>query len=73
MLQASKNSTHQRILQLYPRDEPSKFFAMHNLGPLSKTNTGSKVFVMMMDRYSKLTRAIPTEKTIAKDVVRDIG
>lgn len=43
---------------------------MNILGPLSKTKTGNKLIVVMAERYSKLTCANPTKKTIVADMAR---
>lgn len=50
---------HLRILQLLSQGVPLKFVSLNLLRPLSMTKTGSKFFVVMTDRYSKLTRATP--------------
>lgn len=43
--------------------EPIDFVAMDILGPLSKTVQGNQCAVVITDKYSKLTWAIPTSKT----------
>lgn len=46
-----------------------EFVAKDILGPLSKTKSGNKYKEVMTDRYSKLTRVIPTKRKTATDVV----
>lgn len=50
----------QRQLQLFPASGPLEFVALDILGPLPKTKKENLYVVVMTDRYSKLTRDIPT-------------
>lgn len=50
-----------------------EFLAMDNLGFLSTTKTGNKFIVIMLDHYSKLTRAVQTKTTTATDVTKAFG
>lgn len=45
-----------------------EFVAIDILGPLSKTKLGNTPFVVITDRQSKLTGAIPTGKTTAAHI-----
>ena len=60
--------TKQKHLRLFPANGPLEFVAMDILGPLPKTKQGNQFVVVLTDRYSKLTRAIPTGKTTATTV-----
>lgn len=63
-----QDPTHQRQLQPYLPATPLEFVAVDILGLLPKTKTSSGFIIVMTNRCSKLTRAIPTKKTTATDV-----
>lgn len=65
-----KTSTHQRLLQQFPPENPLKLVAMDILELLSKTKIGSKYVMVVTDHFSKLTRELPTGTTAAKCVAR---
>jgi len=50
-------------LRLFPPTEPLSAVCLHLLGPLPKTAIGNRYLLVMVDRFSKLTRvvAIPRE------------
>lgn len=54
-----------RPIQVVPPSEPLDFVAMNILGQLPRTASGKQHVVVIMDRYSKLTRAISKAKTTA--------
>ena len=56
---------HQRHLKLFPAKGPLEYIAIDILGPLPRTKTGRQYVVVITDRYSKLTRAVPTAKITA--------
>lgn len=56
---------HKRPLQPFSASGPLNFVAMHILCPLSKTSQSKQYLLNLTDRYSKLTRTIPTSKTNA--------
>lgn len=57
--------THERHLHLFPPSAPLKFIAVDIQGPFPRATKGSQYVVVVPDRYSKLTRAIPIAKTSA--------
>ena len=59
---------HQKLLKLFPASGPLEFVAMDLLGPLPKTKRGNTFVLVITDRYSKLTRAIPLKATKATDI-----
>lgn len=56
-------------MRLFPAREPFAAIAMDLLGPLPKTQTGHEYLLVMCDRFTKLTRAVPLKDTTAMDVV----
>lgn len=54
----SSNTKQKRHLQLFPSTDPLEFDATDILGPLSKTAQENQYVFIIMERYSKLTRAI---------------
>lgn len=53
------------MLQLFPANCPLEIVAIEKLGPMSKTSNKNQFGPVMMDRFSKLTRIVPTSKTTA--------
>lgn len=53
---------HQWWMQLFPPKGATEFLAIDILRPLTKTNQRNRYVVVMKDRFSKLTTAIPTVK-----------
>lgn len=60
--------THQRLLQLVPPEGFLETVAVDILGLLPNTRTGNEYVVLMIDRYLKFTRAIPTTAMTKKKV-----
>lgn len=56
------HTTHQRLLQLFPFYGLSELVPMDILCPLSKTKSGGPLSVVITDRFTELTRTIPTKK-----------
>ena len=61
---------HQKYLKLFPAAGPLEFVAMDLLGPLPKTKSGHVYVLVITDRFSKLTRAIPLGSTTASSVAK---
>ncbi len=59
---------HQHPLKLFPATQPLDEIAMDLIGPLPKTSNGKRHILVITDRYSKLSRAIPMAKTTAPHV-----
>lgn len=59
---------YQCQLELFPPAGPLEFFAVHILGSLPRTKTRNQYVVIITDRYSKLTRALPTAKPTSTQV-----
>ena len=55
----------QHKTRLFPPTGPLQDVAMDLLGPLPKTRLGNQYVLVITDRFSKLTRAIPMAKTTA--------
>lgn len=55
-----KNKRH---FKSFLATRPLEFFAMDILGPLPKSDYGNQYGVVVTDRYSKITRSIPTRQT----------
>lgn len=53
---------------MLPPSGPLKFAEIEVLGPLQKTTIGRKYFVVIMYRYSKMTRGVPTTKTTVVNI-----
>lgn len=56
------NSNRRIRLVLFPPAGSLKFVAKDNWGPLSKIRAGNQFFVIMIKRYTKLTKVLPTNK-----------
>ncbi|CAN8064065.1 unnamed protein product [Agarophyton chilense] len=50
---------HRKYLMLFPAAGPLEFVAIDLIGPLSKNKNGYQHILVITDRFSKLTRAIP--------------
>lgn len=57
-----RTKKEKKKLRLFPPVSPEDFVAIHIVGPLPKTEGGSKFIVIITGRYSKLTKDIPTAK-----------
>lgn len=69
----SEPATKKRKLRLFPVPGPLVYACLHILGPLSKTESGNQFIVVVTDRYSKLTKAIPTARGKVKEVATIFG
>ena len=56
---------HQKFLKLFPATGPMEFVAMDFLGPLPKSHSGKRHVLVITDRFTKLSRAIPLRDTNA--------
>jgi hypothetical protein len=66
-LKVSRKTTR---LQLFPPSAPMEFIAMDLLGPLTLTERGNQLLLVVTDRFSKLTRAYPLASTTAEVVAK---
>jgi Integrase core domain len=57
-------------MKLFPPSAAFEFVAMDILGPLPKTAIGNRYILVIVDRFSKLTRAIPMRSILAEDVAK---
>ena len=55
-------------LKLFPAAKPLEQVAIDILGPLPKSISGAQFVLVMTDRFSKLTQAVPLTKIKAQDV-----
>lgn len=53
--------TYQRLIRLILLDAPLEFMFMDIPGPLPRIKSGNRLVVIIIDRYDKLTWAIPTK------------
>jgi transposase InsO family protein len=70
---ARKRLTTQRRtahIKLFPPSEPLEFVAMDILGPLPETKRGNRYLLVIVDRFTKLTRTVPLSTTVASEVAR---
>jgi transposase InsO family protein len=56
---------HTNSLKLFPAKAPLESVAMDILGPLPKTRHGNRFRLVIVDRYSKITRTVPLRTTTA--------
>ena len=65
-----KLRSHQAPLRLFPPAQPLESVAIDILGPLDRGSTGHRFILVMTDRFSKFTRAVPmwacTALTVSK-------
>jgi len=61
---------HAKKLQLFPANGPLEYVSIDILGPLLRTRRGNRFLLVISDRYSKLTRAIPLSRITAQSVAR---
>jgi hypothetical protein len=52
-------------MKLFTPGAPFEFIAMDLLGPLPKTTSGNQYVMVIMDRYTKFSVAIPMKETTA--------
>lgn len=55
-------------LRLFPATEPFTDVCLDLLGPLPETINGNKYLVVMVDRFTKLTRVVPVDREDAETV-----
>ena len=65
-LRPSKHRT--TFMKLFPPKRAMEFVGIDLLGPLPVTEDGNRYLLIITDRFSKLTRAIPLKKETANDV-----
>lgn len=56
---------HTSLMRHFPATESFSGLAMDLLGPFLETDRGHNVILVMSDRFTKLTRALPLRETIA--------
>jgi len=56
------------LLELFPATDPVTSLSMDLLGPLTDTKTGNVFLLIIVDRFSKLVRAVPLDGITATDV-----
>lgn len=61
---------HSGWLKLFPATRPLEFVSIDILGPLRRTKDGNENLLVITDRYSKLTRAVPLRSTTAHAVAQ---
>ncbi|CAN8067066.1 unnamed protein product [Agarophyton chilense] len=61
-------ANHQAKLKLFPAACPMEFVAMGIIGPLNNSSHWKRFVLVITDRFTKLTRALPLGKTTATDV-----
>lgn len=59
---------HTSTLKLFPATQPRASLAMDILGPLPESGGGQKFILVMVDRFSKLSRAVPMRVITAVEV-----
>ena len=62
--------TYQKYLKLFPAAGPLEFVGMDLLGPFPKSKKGYLYILVITDRFSKMTRAIPMRSTTAASVAQ---
>ena len=65
-----KLRAHQSPLKLFPATTPLEYIAIDILGPLKRASTGDQYLLIISDRFSKLTRAIPLRSITALSVAK---
>jgi len=55
-------------LMTFPPTEPLTDWCMDWLGPLPRTKTGNEHLLVIVDRFSKIARAIPLQRIDAKAI-----
>jgi transposase InsO family protein len=58
------------MMKMFPANEPPEFVAIDILGPLPKTVHGNRFLLVILDRFSKLTRTIPMRTTTSLAVAK---
>ncbi|CDF32578.1 unnamed protein product [Chondrus crispus] len=61
---------HSTFLKLFPARRPLEFVAMGILGPLPRSTKGNQYFLVISDRFLKMTRAIPPNSITSMTVAR---
>lgn len=64
-----KSLQSQETFTVIPKKESLEFFAMKNLGSLPKALQKNQYMLVLTERYSNLTRALPTSKSAASHIV----
>ena len=57
-------------MKLFPATQPLQYVSIDILGPLTRTTRGNTHLVVITDRYSKLTLAVPVSNTDAYNVAK---
>jgi len=58
-------------LKLFPAKAPLEYVAVDILGPLPRSTSGQRFILVMTDRFSKFTRAIPMRTITAINVAKE--
>ena len=61
---------HSTFLKLFPARRPLEFVAIDILGPLPRSTKGNQYLLVISDRFSKMTRAIPLKSITSMTVAR---
>jgi len=65
------------MLKLFPATDPFASLSIDLLGPLTETHTGNVFLLIIVDRFSKLDRAVPlagiTETNVSSAFCRDLN
>ena len=61
---------HQAPLKLFPASSPLEYVAIDILGPLPKAKSGDRFILVITDRFSKFTRAVPMKTISALNVCK---
>jgi hypothetical protein len=64
-ISSQRKTTH---LKLFLPSSALEFISMDILGPLPETREGNRFLLVIVDRFSKLTRTVPLKQIVAEEV-----